>query len=76
MDLKEIEKVVIIKRNKEAAENFARALKQEGEIVGVLQFGAGHKDGLIKELNSQGLSVVVITPEEILNRSQGPALSS
>jgi nucleoside-diphosphate-sugar epimerase len=46
-------------------ENFADAMKEKGIKAGVLQFGAGHKDGLIKELNKRGISVIVITPLEL-----------
>lgn len=63
-----IEEVVVKKRNQETAYNFATALKTENKSVGILQFGAGHEDGLIKELNKQGLSVVVIKVDEVVNR--------
>jgi len=65
-----IEEIVVVKRNQEVAENFARALKAEDTTIGILQFGAGHESGLIQELNEQGLSVIVITPKEVLQRSE------
>jgi hypothetical protein len=62
---KMIEEIVLEKRNREAAENFARALKQENENTGILQFGAAHEEGLVNELIKQGLSVIVISPNEV-----------
>ncbi len=59
----QISSIIIDQRNKETADNFARALKQEDVNIGVLQFGAGHKEGLIKELQKQNLSVIVIDPK-------------
>lgn len=61
----QIQNVVIDRRNKETAENFANALKSEGLATGMLQYGAGHEDGLVKELNNQGLNVIVVTTKEV-----------
>lgn len=66
----QMETVVVEKRNRDTAENFAQSLKQEEEPVGILQFGAGHKEGLIEELQKQGLSVIVITSREISGRGK------
>ena len=60
-----ITKTVIEKRNQEAADNFAQALTERGEKTGILQYGAGHEEGLVKELQARGLSVVVITPQAV-----------
>ncbi len=62
---RQIQAVVVDQRNKETAENFAKGLTAEKTEVGILQFGAGHKKGLVAELQSQGLSVIVITPNEV-----------
>lgn len=67
-----IQSEVIDRRNRETAQNFAAALKQLNQKVGILQFGAGHQEGLVKELNNQGLSVIIITPEEV-QRVNSPA---
>lgn len=64
-----MEQIIIEKRNRETAENFTKALRQEDEKVGILQFGAGHKTGLVKELNNQGLNVITITVDEVSNRN-------
>lgn len=66
---KDIEQVVVEKRNKETAQNFAELLARKNTKAGVLQYGAGHEEGLVKELNQQGLSVVIITPDEVLERN-------
>lgn len=65
---KKIEKTVINQRNREAAESFAEALSATKEKTGILQFGAGHEKGLIEELNKQGISVIVITPDKVAKR--------
>ncbi|MFH0892503.1 MAG: hypothetical protein V1867_07030 [Candidatus Falkowbacteria bacterium] len=65
-----IQTVVIDQRNRETAVNFVSALEAAGEKIGILQFGAGHEDGLIKELNSQGLNVIVIKADEVLRRER------
>ncbi|MBI2670168.1 MAG: hypothetical protein HYX20_03420 [Candidatus Yanofskybacteria bacterium] len=64
-----IERTVVEKRNFEAAENFVSALKESGQTVGVIQFGAGHEEGLTKELNKLGLNVIVVTPQEVTDRN-------
>lgn len=61
----EIEKVVVEKRNLETSQNFTRILEQENKDAGILVFGAGHREGLIKELNRSDLSVIVITVDEV-----------
>lgn len=60
-----INSIIIEQRNREAAENFAKALKTNKEKTGILQFGAGHEAGLVKELQKQGLDVIVVTPNEV-----------
>ncbi|RJR32285.1 hypothetical protein C4569_00055 [Candidatus Parcubacteria bacterium] len=64
-----VQETVIDRRNRETAENFARTVKLMPNNTGIIQFGAGHKDGLIKELNSRNISVMVIVPEEVANMS-------
>lgn len=64
---KNIEVTVVDKRNKETASYFVDALNRHDAEVGILQYGAGHKKGLIEELNKQGLSVVVVTPLVVHN---------
>lgn len=63
-----VEQIIVERRNKETAENFTKALKDTQVTLGILQFGAGHEEGLVKELNKQGLSVIVLTPNEVLSR--------
>lgn len=60
-----IQDVIIDKRNKETAENFAQALKKYDENAGILEFGAGHEAGLIKEFNRLGIDVIVIKTTEV-----------
>jgi pheromone shutdown protein TraB len=64
-----IKEVVIDKRNREAAENARYALEETGKTSAMVQFGAGHTDGLVKEMNAQGLSVVVITSTLVAEKS-------
>lgn len=56
----QIQNVVVDERNKEAAKNFAKALQENKETTGIIQFGEGHEEGLVKELNNAGISVIVI----------------
>jgi hypothetical protein len=65
---KDINNYVIELRNEEAAANFAAALKQAGEKAGIIQFGAGHEDGLIKALNHRSITVIMIKPTEVKKR--------
>jgi len=62
---KQIQEIVIDKRNEETAENFAKMLKENNATIGMLEFGAGHKDGLTKSLTGQGLIVITLTPEAL-----------
>lgn len=66
---KQIDEVIVKKRNHETAENLAMAMKEKGQKTGILQFGAGHEEGLTQELNEQGLSVVVVTTNEVAFRN-------
>jgi len=66
----EIQDKVIDQRNREAADNFARALKEQNQTAGFLEFGAGHEDGLIPELNKQGLTVIEIQSKEVVRRQE------
>lgn len=61
-----VEMTIMEKRNRETAENFAKAIDQYDARIGVIQYGAAHEDGLVEELNNQGFSVIVITTPEIL----------
>ncbi|OGF26289.1 hypothetical protein A2303_03775 [Candidatus Falkowbacteria bacterium RIFOXYB2_FULL_47_14] len=65
-----IQTVVIDQRNRETAVNFVSAMETAGEKIGILQFGAGHEEGLIKELNNQALNVIVIKADEVLRREK------
>lgn len=62
---KKIEATVMDQRNQDAAANVAKAFEEYHTDLGILQFGAAHEDGLVKELQKQGLNVVVITPNEV-----------
>lgn len=64
-----INDIVVEKRNLETAQNFSTMLKSENQQTGILQYGAGHEEGLTKELQKQGLSVIVITPSEVERRN-------
>ncbi len=66
----QIEEVVVKRRNRETAENMAQALKTENKDVGIIQYGAGHEEGLIKELNNQNLSVIVVKANEVSQRNE------
>jgi len=57
-----INSTIIEKRNIETAKNVSVMLETENSKIGILQFGAGHSDGLIKALNNEGLNVIEITP--------------
>lgn len=61
----EIGQVVVGQRNEEAVDCFMDALKDKGENVGIIQFGAGHEEGMVKDFNKRGISVIVITPQEV-----------
>jgi hypothetical protein len=61
----QVQQYVIDERNTEAAANFAKGLQETGNNVGILQFGAGHEEGLVSELQKQGLSVIVVTSKEV-----------
>lgn len=60
-----IRQVVIENRNHETAVNFANALSAEKTNIGILQFGAGHTDGLVKELNKEGISVITVSVKSL-----------
>lgn len=66
---KQIKQIVIDQRNREAAENARYALAATGEEAGVVQFGSGHTEGLVQEMNRQGLSVVVVTPAAVAEKT-------
>ena len=68
-DEEKINSIVIDRRNRETAENFAKALNLENKKIGILQFGAGYEQGMVEELKKQGLSVVVITSSEVSKRN-------
>jgi hypothetical protein len=63
---KKIQEVIIEKRNKVVAQNTKNLLTEKNISAGILVFGAGHTEGLISELKSQGLNVIVVTPESIV----------
>lgn len=60
-----LEKVVVDQRNQEIAQNLAQTLTQFNTKQAILQLGAGHKDGIVQQLNKQNLSVIVVTPTEV-----------
>jgi len=65
----QINDVVINQRNQEAASSLAQAMKDRGQDVAMLQFGAGHEDTLVPTLNAQKLNVIVITTNEVASRA-------
>lgn len=64
----QIQEMIIDKRNLETAENFKQALIETNNNIGMLQFGAGHEEGLINEMNAQNLTVVVVKSNEVFQR--------
>ncbi len=64
-----LQDIVVDKRNTEAAKYFAELLKSQKQTAGVITFGSYHEEGLIKELNELGISVLTITPNEVTQRS-------
>lgn len=67
---RQIEEVVVERRNGETAETVAQTMRDQGEEVVVLQFGAGHEDGLVQALRAQNLSVVTVTPQVVAEGRQ------
>jgi len=59
--------VVLNQRNRETAQNFAKALSEENKNAGIIEFGAEHEKGLVQELNKAGISVIVIKADKIQN---------
>ncbi len=66
----ELKRVVVDQRNAEAADAFVRMLDSQGQSAGIITFGSEHKDGLVKELNDRGVSVVSIVPKEVKQRTR------
>jgi hypothetical protein len=64
----EIQRVIIDQRNRETAGYFRQALEESGQSYGIIQYGAGHQEGLVKELQAKNLSVMVIVPQEVEER--------
>lgn len=62
-----IQETIISRRNKEAAYYFAQTLQSQNNNFGVLQFGAGHEQGLIEELKNLGLSVIMVKTFGVVN---------
>lgn len=62
--------LVLNQRSLEATKNFAAALKDGHASAGILTFGAGHEDSLVKDFNNEGISVIVITPQEVAASAQ------
>lgn len=60
-----IKEVIIDKRNHETAENFSQALKKYDQNIGILEYGAGHEEGLVKEFNKLGIDVIVVKTNEV-----------
>jgi hypothetical protein len=60
-----IDSVVVNRRNAELATNFSELLKSKNENIGILQFGAGHLEGLIEEFNKLGITVIIVTPNKV-----------
>jgi len=67
---RQMEDWVIEQRNVDTAENFLRVIKQSKEDAGIIQFGAGHKEGLIQELKKRNISVTVITPSRVVKANK------
>jgi len=61
-----MEDVVVDQRNADTARNFVLMLEKTNSNVGMIQFGAQHRDGLIQELQNQGVSVIAITPKSLV----------
>lgn len=61
----DIQKTIIDQRNLDTAQNSLKALNDNKNTSLILLLGAGHKDGVVKDLNRLGLSVLVLTPKAI-----------
>ncbi|MDO8425723.1 MAG: hypothetical protein Q7T01_04420 [bacterium] len=60
-----MERTVVAQRNADAATNFHAMLDAADATVGMLQFGAGHEEGLVAELLARGMIVLAVTPKSI-----------
>ncbi|MBI2024222.1 hypothetical protein HYT00_02455 [Candidatus Giovannonibacteria bacterium] len=71
----QIQQIVSVKRSNEAAENFADILRKKNKTSGIIQFGAAHVDDIVKKLNSEGISAVVISPDKVAKPNNVPSVS-
>lgn len=55
-----IQETIITRRNREAAQYVAQILQTQEDNLGILQFGAGHEQGLVEELKHLGMSVITV----------------
>jgi hypothetical protein len=62
----DIQKTIIDQRNIDTADNCLQVLTEKNTPSLILQLGAGHEEGIVKDLNAKGLSVIVITPRSVL----------
>lgn len=60
-----IRTLVIETRTQEAAENVARQMHDQHVTMGLLQYGVGHQEGLVQALQRQGLTTIVVVPQEV-----------
>lgn len=60
-----MKEIVVERRNHETAENVSRQMKELNENISLLQYGAGHTEGLVEELRKQNLSVITIVPKTV-----------
>ena len=59
----EFMKVAKDRRSQEATDNVVKMMETNGQKTSVLVMGQQHKDQLVENLNKQGVSVIVITPD-------------
>ncbi len=62
----QIQTTIVDQRNQDAVRVTSDTLKNTNNRVAVLQFGAGHEQGMVKDFNDKGYSVIVVTPNEVL----------
>lgn len=64
----DIQATIIDRRNREAADAFVAALQANGAHLGVIQFGLGHTDELVQELQDRGVSVITVRSTTVAER--------
>lgn len=61
----QLQNVVVDERDQHTAEVVTSSMEKRDLSVAMLQFGAGHTEGLTQQLRHHGFSVVVVTPDTV-----------